>query len=170
MNKLLHILIAVGTITLSSVASANWTASAGYADFQFRGLSMVYGSAGYKYDIADFTFMPELRIGLGASDADNFIGTGIVGLADDLAIDSFISASIRGQYNFNDSFGIFLQPSYSRIEQSAAVNNINLSDTRKEFDTGIGATYSFSENVSVEVRVESAFNYDIASIGLRYSF
>jgi hypothetical protein len=131
MNNILKGLTIAGLVTTSSVASADWTFSGGYANFSEDdsgldiSLGALYASAGYHFESDEFVFMPELRLGVGISD-DNVLGVNV-------EIDSFFAASIRGQYNVTESFGVFLQPSYGRLELTASADGQSFTDDDWEF-------------------------------------
>ena len=168
MNNFLKGLAIAGLVTTSSIASADWSISGGYANFNEDddgldvSLGAIYASAGYHYESGNVMFMPEIRLGVGVSDDDIF---GV-----NVEIDSFFAASIRGQYNVTESFGVFLQPSYARLELTASGNGVSFTDDDWEFGFGGGATFKLSDAASIEAFYETYDGTDVISIGARFAF
>lgn len=169
MKKALKISMTTGLLTLPVLVSAQWSASAGYTDFDRIGFGVAYASAGYQYNFDKFKIMPELRLGIGVSDADISEGRGAL-VPDSYEVDSFLSASVRGQYNVNTSFGIFLQPSYSKLKTTASVDGQEFTVDDWEFNLALGANYNFTENFAIEAIYEPVINDDAISVGFRYTF
>jgi opacity protein-like surface antigen len=167
-NKFFKLTAIASLVCLSSVASAQWTFSGGYANYNEEdsgvdiNLGAIYASAGYEYTSGKMTFMPELRLGVGVAD-DTVFGVNV-------EIDSFVVASIRGQYNVTDSFGVFLQPSYGRSAVSASAGGQSASDNTTEFGFGGGATFKLSETTALEASYESFDGTDVISFGARFTF
>jgi opacity protein-like surface antigen len=156
-----------GLLSLSSLASAEWTVGGGYINLSDDdgidlSLGALYASAGYEYSSGQMTFMPELRLGVGVSD-DTVQGF-------NLEIDTFFAASIRGQYNVTDSFGVFLQPSYARLETTASAGGQSFTDDNWEFGFGGGAAFKLSESASLEAAYESFDGSDVLSVAARFKF
>ena len=114
-------------LTASMSANADWSVSGGFTSFQddidsseSLSLGALHGGLGYTFERGNFTFMPELCVGFGIGD-DSAYGV-------DVEVDNFVIASLRGQYNINDSFGIFVQPSYGRLEVSASGSGASFSN------------------------------------------
>ena len=168
MKTLLKTLTCSILISASMSASAGWNVSGGYSslkeDVEATDITLgaVYGSVGYEYENGSFTFMPELRAGFGVGD-DTVYGI-------DVEVDSLIVASIRAQYNVNDAFGVFLQPSYGRMEATASAGGQSYSDDEWDFGFGGGASFSVNDNTAIEALYESFDDVDVLSIGVRYSF
>jgi hypothetical protein len=168
MNNYLKGLAIAGLLSTSSFASAEWTLSGGYANYMEDdagvdiSVGAIYASAGYSYESGDMTFMPELRIGVGVGD-DNVGGVKV-------EIDTLIIGSIRGQYNVTESFGVFLQPSYGRLEATASANGFSATEDEWDFGFGGGATFKVSESASVEALYESFDGADVLSFGVRVKF
>jgi opacity protein-like surface antigen len=167
-KTLLKITAIAGLLSLSSLATAEWTVGSGYINLSEDdgvvdlSLGAIYASAGYEYSSGQMTFMPELRLGVGVSD-DTIQGVNI-------EVDTFFSASIRGQYNVTDSFGVFLQPSYSRLEVTGSLNGQSFTDDNWEFGFGGGAAFKLSETASLEAAYESVDGSDVLSVAARFKF
>lgn len=166
-KSLLKKVVVVGLLSASHHVFANWSVSGGYANYDEIGFGVAYGTAGYQYTFDNFSVMPDIRSGLGLREADENL-RGVINPANKLEVDNFISASLRGQYNVTDSFGVFLQPSYSRIELTASRNDESVSNDDWEFNVGVGAEFAFTQQLSVEATYESIINDDVISVGLRY--
>lgn len=173
MKKIVNSVIFASLLSMFSIACAQFSASAGYSSYGSTSVGLVYGSAGYQYTHGDFTFMPELRIGFGTG------GLTIPNLVDDvisdftLEIDNVVAVSVRAQYHINDYVGVFLQPSYIRTEQTFSGNDVafNSSGNTSDFDVGIGATLSLSEEISLEAFWNDSTSLgNPISVGVRYSF
>jgi hypothetical protein len=169
MKSTLKSLTIVSLLAASSLASAQgWSFGAGYANYMEDDagiditLGAIYASAGYTYESGNMSFMPEIRLGVGVSD-DSIQGI-------DLEIDSLVIASIRGQYNVTDSFGVFLQPSYGRLEATASANGFSVTEDEWEFGFGGGASFQVSKSASIEALYEAFDEADVLSIAFRMSF
>ena len=155
-------------LSASMTANAGWTVSGGYGSFNQDidttdvTLAAVYASVGYAYESGDVTFMPELRAGVGVED-DMLYGVNV-------ELDNLVVASVRAQYNINDSFGVFIQPSYGRLESTARLGGQSVSDDAWETGLGGGALFSVGANTSIEAVYESFDGTDVLSVGFRYSF
>lgn len=170
MKRLIGTAILASTFMLPNIACADWSISGGYANYDEFGLGVVYGSVAHKYEFEGYSILPEVRLGVGVGDSDLNSLAGFIGDDSKLEIDNFISASVRGQYNLSKAFGIFIQPSYSRLALTVSGSGESASDDDWEFNAGLGATYEFSRNVAIEALYESMFDDDVLSIGIRYTF
>ncbi|WJG10497.1 outer membrane beta-barrel protein [Aliiglaciecola sp. LCG003] len=173
MNKIFKGLAIASLLAASSMASANgWNFGGGYANYMEDGdgadisLGVIYATAGYTYESGSMTFMPSLRLGTGISD-DN---VSIYGVNVNVEIDSLVVASIRGQYNVTEDFGVFLQPSYGRLEATASAGGFSETADDWEFGFGGGATFKVSETTSIEAIYESFDEADVFSAGIRMTF
>lgn len=155
-------------LTLAPLANADWTASGGYIDLRQEGegldisLGAIYASVGYEIKSDSIVIVPELRLGRGITD-DTVLGVNV-------EVDSFFAASIRGQYNVTDSFSVFLQPSYARLEATVSGGGQSITEDDWEFGFGGGASFKMSESFSLEAIYESFDGSDFVSFGARYSF
>lgn len=169
MNSTLKSLTIVGLLAASSFVSAEgWNFGGGYGNYMESdggsdiSLGAIYASAGYTYDSGQMTFMPSLRLGVGLGD-DSVEGVKV-------EIDTLVIASIRGQYNVTDSFGVFLQPSYGRLEATATFNGRTATSDDWEFGFGGGASFKVSDSFSIEAMYEAFDEADVLSIGFRTTF
>jgi hypothetical protein len=156
-------------LTASMSANADWSVSGGFTSFQddidsseSLSLGALHGGLGYTFDRGNFTFIPELRVGFGIGD-DSAYGV-------DVEVDNLVIASLRGQYNVNDSFGIFVQPSYGRLEVSASGSGASFSNDDWETGIGTGASYKLGKNASIEAMYEQFDSADVFSFSFRYTF
>ena len=162
-------LIALALLVVSIPASAQWVAGGGYLNLSDDedgvdiSLGGIYGSIGYIIEgEGAFTFMPELRLGLGVAD-DTVFGI-------DVELDSFLALSLRGQYDFESGLYLFAQPSYARAEFSASSGGITVSEDDWEFGVGGGAGYKFQEDFWGEVAYETYDGTDALTIGFKFLF
>lgn len=158
-------------LAASAMASAQgWNFGGGYANYMEDegidiNLGVIYGAVGYAYESGNMTWMPELRFGTGVSDDTvRFSGVDV-----DVEIDTFIVASLRGQYNVTETFGVFLQPSYGRLDVTASAQGLSLSDNTSEFGFGGGATFKVGDSASIEAIYETFDGSDVLSVGFRIS-
>jgi opacity protein-like surface antigen len=169
MNSTLKSLTIVSLLAASSFVSAEgWNFGGGYANYMEDdagldiSLDVIYASVGYTYDSGKVSFMPELRLGVGVGD-DSIQGVNV-------EIDTLLIASIRGQYNVTESFGVFLQPSYGHLEATVNFNGVSVSEDEWEFGFGGGASFQISESASIEAMYEAFAEADILSVGFRMTF
>lgn len=160
-----------GLFIASSMAGAQgWNFGGGYANYmEDEGidvdLGVIYGSVGYVYESGKMTWMPELRFGTGVSDDT----VRVIGVDVNAEIDSLIVASLRGQYNVTETFGVFLQPSYGRLDVTASAQGISLSDDTSELGFGGGAAFKLGDSASIEAIYETFDGSDVLSLGFRMS-
>lgn len=173
MNNIYKGLAIVGLLTASSLVNANgWNLGGGYAQYMEDAdeadisLGIIYASAGYTYESGSMSYMPELRIGTGVSDDS----VTLYNVNVDVEIDSLVVASIRGQYNVTEDFGIFLQPSYGRLEATASAGGYSASEDEWDFGFGGGASFQITEAASFEAMYESFDGADVISAGVRVTF
>ncbi len=162
-------LIGLAFLIASVPASAQWVAGGGYVnlsdedDFFDVSLGGIYGSLGYLMaQDGGFSFMPELRVGVGISD-DTISGF-------DIELDSFIALSVRGQYDIDSNFYVYAAPSYARVELTASAFGMSASEDDWEFGVGGGFGYKFSEKGWLELSYETYDGTDAFSVGFRGVF
>ena len=171
-NNVVKGIFAAGLLVASSIASAQWTVSGGYANYGEDdagidvSLGAIYASAGYEYTSGNITFMPELRLGVGVR--DDIVR--VFGERIDVEIDTFFAASIRGQYNVTESFGVFLQPTYARVEATASTSSGSVTEDEWELGFGGGASFSVTKDFRIEALYESFDEADVLSLGVRVNF
>lgn len=164
MTPIKKLITVTSLVSISSFALADLRFSGGYTHFDELKQGVVYGGIGYEYKLDKIIIMPEIRLGVGVGDENILIDIGD-GQATEviLEIDNFISASLRGQYNLNDKFGVFFQPSLSILEKSITDDDI-------EFTMGAGVAFKISDKVQFEAIYESIDDNDAVSVGLRFKF
>ncbi len=149
-------------------ANAQWNMSAGYTQLSddSDGLDVTLGAvtvgAGYliENDESQFSWMPEIKIGLGIKD-DSFFGI-------DVEIDRYVALSFRGQYQVNDTIYVYAQPVYANLKISAPDYGESSSEWELGFGGGVG--FQATEALSFEATYESIDGTDVASVGIRYKF
>lgn len=165
-------LLAVTLAATSFVSAANWVGGVSYVNVSSDSdldvsLGGIGGSIGYKFENEkNVTFQPEFRYAIGFSDDDvNDFGTRI-----NIEMDSFISLSVRGQYNFENNAYVFAVPTYSNLEVTAKAGGSSASDDEWEFGFGAGAGYQFNEKTAIELTYESYDDTDVIVAGLKFNF
>lgn len=158
---------------LSNAASAEWVAGVGYANLSDDedgidiSVGTIAGSLGYRFpSTSNFSIMPELRIGFGVNDDTVDFG----GLPFDVEVKSFVALSVRGQYEVNDSFYVYAQPSYANLDIEVSALGMSASDDDDEFGFGAGLGLHFNDHVSGEAAYEYFDGTDVFSIGIKYAF
>ncbi len=164
-----RILVLLALFAVSVPASAQWVAGGGYINLSDEDdgidvdLGAVYGSIGYLIEgEGNFSFLPEIRLGIGISD-DTVFGV-------DVELDSFFALSLRGQYDFDSGLYLFANPSYARAEFTASSGGFSASEDDWEFGIGAGAGYRFQDNFWGEVGYETYDGTDVLAIGFKYAF
>ncbi len=164
-----RLLTAMAFLAFSIPASAQWVAGGGYVNLSDDDdgidvdVGAIYGSLGYLIEgEGNFSFLPEIRLGIGISD-DTVFGV-------DVELDSFFALSVRGQYDFDSGLYLFAAPSYARAEFTASSGGISASEDDWEFGIGGGAGYRFQDNFWGEVGYETYDGTDALSIGFKYAF
>ena len=168
MRNKLKALVAVSILALSSSASASWTAGGGYTKISDSedgidiNLGVAFASVGYEFVSTNIIIMPELRLGVGVSE-DKVFGVNV-------EVDSFIAGSVRGKLIVSDSVGVFLQPTYTRLELTASAMGQSESADDWELGFGGGASYKLSDSASIEAIYEVIDGTDFISFGYRSHF
>jgi hypothetical protein len=163
-------LFSLSLLVLPLTASANWLVGAGYANLSAEddgddlSLGAIYGSVAYEFPQADsqFSIMPELRVGTGVS--DDHIDSITV------EVNSFITLSVRGQYNYDNGVYLYVMPSYANLDSKASIQGRSISDDEWELGFGGGVGKKLNTNISVEVSFESYDDTDAFTVGFKYAF
>lgn len=152
-------------------SAANWVGSVGFINVSDADISLTgyAGSLGYKLNSDEYLhIVPEVRLGVG-------IFTDSVDIYDvdvEIDMDTFAAFSLRGQYDFNDSFYIFAAPSYANlaITASASANGVSYSETTDSWEFGIGGGAGFILNdlVSFELNFEQFDGSDVMTFSARF--
>ncbi len=157
--------IAILVLFCSLPASAQWVAGGGYAHLSDSDITLggIYGSVGYLVHEHDgLTIMPEIRLGFGV-DPDTVSGI-------DVELDRFFAISIRGAVALNESFYVYVAPSYAHVDLTASSFIFTVSEDDWEFGFGGGVGYQISDALAGELSWESFDGTDVIGLGLRYSF
>lgn len=161
------------TLAATSFSSlANWTGgvsyinisdNVGYSDIS---LGVVAGSLGYEFNTSEkFSLVPELRIGLGIKD-DEF--DWIVDV--DVEVERFVSFSVRGQYDFNNTWYAYAAPSYTNLELKASLDDYFDSADESEFGFSAGFGINLTETTAIEVTFEDFDGTNLVGAGLKFAF
>ncbi|MFT5605684.1 MAG: opacity protein-like surface antigen [Paracoccaceae bacterium] len=176
----LGMLLASSSLTVMAVEnelSSDWFGGINYinlsADDESDDFSLggVVGSLGYKFKSGgDFYLIPEVRVGVGASDGSYSIGEVNV----DVKLDRFLALSLRGQFELDNGVYLFAAPTYMNTELTitAKVRGQKFEETgsTSEFGVGGGAGYNFTKTVSAEVTYELFDDVDVVGLGLNFHF
>ncbi|MBA6342946.1 outer membrane beta-barrel protein [Colwellia sp. MB02u-10] len=162
-------LIALSLLVLPLTASANWSAGAGYADLSLEKLSLgaIYGAVAYEFieEGSKFSLIPELRLGAGISDDKSH--------SIKVEVERFTALSVRGQYNYDNGFYVYVMPSYANLDLKASFRGASVSDDEWEFGFGAGVGKKLNEKVSVEAsfeRYDTDTDTDVITVGFKYAF
>ncbi len=170
MKKCLVIALFAAT---SFSATAHWDAGIKYLNIRSDdspsiSLNAVEGSIGYHYELSpNFSLIPELRyaIGIGSDDV-RYLGS-----SSKFKLDGFFAISPRVQYDFDNRFYAFVQPTYSNIRTEVTFDDsTKASGDEWSCGGGVGAGYRFTEVVSGDVSYEWIDNVDVITLGLRFDF
>ena len=107
-------LIVLSLLVLPLTASANWSAGAGYKNLSLDGdgidlsLGAIYGAVAYEFveEGSKFSLVPELHLGTGISDDK----VKMLGAKIKLEVERFTVLSVRGQYNYDNGFYVYMMP------------------------------------------------------------
>ncbi|WP_191321822.1 outer membrane beta-barrel protein [Colwellia sp. C1TZA3] len=159
-------LIVLSLLVLPLTASANGSAGAGYVNLSLENLSLgaIYGAVAYEFVAEDsqFSLVPELRLGTGISDDK----TGSI----KVEVERFMAFSVRGQYNYNNGFYVYVMPSYANLDLKASFRGTSASDDEWEFGFGAGVGKKLNEKISVEASFENHDGTDVITVGFKYAF
>lgn len=154
---------------LPLAANAQWVGGVGYYNISDEegsidvSLGVIVGSIGYEFKTeGDFTFMPELRLGVGIGD-DTVLGV-------DVELDSLYALSFRGQFDFESGMYLFAAPAYANIKVTAAAGGFSASEDDGEFGVGGGIGFNFSERTRGEISYETYDGTDVFGIAWKMLF
>jgi len=158
-------------------SSGNWVGGISYANLSDEedgldiSLGALVGSLGYKIDSGSgFHFIPEVRVGVGITD-DTVTAFGV---NVDVELDSFLTLSVKGQYELENGIYLFAAPIYANAEFTASASqggqSASATEDSWEFGLGVGAGYSFNSSTSLEASYEQFDGTDVLSIGLKFDF
>lgn len=159
--------VALFACMMSAQASAQWVAGGGYINLSEDDLDVsvggVFASLGYQIDAeGNFTFIPELRIGVGVSDDT------VEGITVELS--TFFALSMRGQYEFDSGLYLYAAPSFAQAEFDFSGFLGSGSEDESEAGIGGGVGYKFSETAWGELSYEAFDGIDALSIGFKVAF
>lgn len=176
-RKTLSIVLACSLLIASHSATSAVSLSLGYSDFSTDtegfdiSLSAMTLGVGYELQTNSerFTLMPEFKIGVGVSDdTAELFGDDV--FPADVEVRRYLALSIRGNYALSDSAYVFIQPAYANLDVEVSAFGTRSNDDEWEFGFGIGAGFSPSEAISLEVSYESFDDTDVLSGLIRYRF
>ncbi len=150
-------------------ANAEWVAGAGFYNLSDDeggvdiSLNAVTGSIGYRIenDNSNFSFMPELRAGIGIGD-DTVFGV-------DVELDRVLVFSLRGQFDFENGAYFFAAPAYANIEVKASAAGFSVSEDDSQAGIGAGVGFRFNERNFAEVSYETYDGTDVIGIAWKIS-
>lgn len=161
------------TLAATSFSSlANWTGGVSYinisddAGWSDISLGVIAGSVGYEFNTSEkFSVVPEFRLGLGIKDDT------IDWIVDvDVEVKRFVSLSVRGQYDFNNTWYAYAAPSYSNLDLKASRDGFSASDDEWEFGYNAGFGINLSDTTAIEVTFEDFDGTDLVGAGLKFAF
>ena len=166
-------IIAIIFTLFAAPALANWTMGVAYSNLSFSddpddlSFNVATLNIGYVYrgEGSQFSFMPEIKVGTGVG--DETIRTSGVDVK--LEIDRAIAFTVRGSYDVNDYFTVFLQPSYTNVELTGSLQGISASEDTTEFGVGGGVSFNFGAS-SLEFIYEDIDDVSVVTAGYRYHF
>jgi hypothetical protein len=178
MNKTSVFVSLMATALFTTAASADerdggWVAGMGYTAFSESednvdiSVDTIWGSLGYQIKATDnFYVTPEVKIGKGIG-SDTFIsGSTTI----DVELDSYLAASVRGEYDFQNGAYLFVAPTYAKGEFNVNFGSDFAESSSWEFGAGIGAGYNFSAGKNIEVAYESFDGTDMISLAVKFYF
>ena len=178
MRKILAITSLLAAPLLPGIAAADedtnrWVAGVGYTTFSESeddidiSVGAVWGSLGYQIKVSErFRVTPEVRVGKGISgDTIDLLGSPV-----DVELDSFLAASLRGEYDFQNGAYAFVAPTYAKGEFNVNVGSDFAEGNAWEIGGGFGAGYYFSEDKKVELAYESFDGTNMISLSLKFDF
>ena len=167
-------IIALTLLSLSLTASAEGEVGAGFGslsksfDDNDISFNLIYISVAYNLENSEgnYFIMPEVRVYRGmneesvyAYDKDTIV-----------ELNTFISISIRAQYDFSNGAYAYVRPSFSNF--TGKLDYSGLRDPGKIWELGIGAGlgYNINKNISLEASFEKYDDTDLLSVGFKYAF
>lgn len=166
-------LLAASLMIASVTAQADWVGGVSYSRVSDddAGISVdlgtIGGTLGYVVNPgSDFLFIPEFRVGFGVSDDSMVIATVPV----EAKIKTYYGATLRGQFQANDSVYLYVAPSYINYDLEVTAGGITASADDWEFGIGAGVGVKFMDNIGAELSYESVDSADVISLGLRFTF
>lgn len=170
---LLFVPLSLTATASDSQSTNNWVGGVGfinlsddYGDLSIS-LNGIVGSLGYKIESGDnFSLIPEVRISFGVgSDSVSYFG-----YKADVELDSFLTLSMRGQYQLDNGVYLFAAPSYANAKVTASIGDYSETDDEWEFGVGGGIGYNFGATTSAELSYEQYDGTDALTLGLKFDF
>jgi opacity protein-like surface antigen len=176
-NNLSSILLACTLGLVSNSVYANTSLTIGYSGLSTKveafdtSLSVV--TLGFAYEVdtmsESFTLMPELLIGKGVkNDTAEIFGFDVI--AADVSIERYLVLSLRGNYTVSDNVYLFAQPAYANLKVGVSNFGESSSDSEWSFGYGVGAGFSPTDNVSLELAFAKFDETDAITGAFRYRF
>jgi hypothetical protein len=178
MNKSVMLASLIATSAFTTVALADeheggWVAGMGYTSFSESednvdiSVNAIWGSLGYRVEATDnFYITPEVKIGMGIG-SDTIV---VESTSVDVELDSYLAASLRAEYDFQNGAYLFVAPTYAKGDFNVNVGSNFAESSSWEFGAGIGAGYNFSADKKVEVAYESFDGTDMISLAVKFDF
>lgn len=178
MNKSVMLASLIATSVFTTVALADeheggWVAGMGYTSFSESednvdiSVNAIWGSLGYRVEATDnFYLTPEVKIGMGIG-SDTIV---VESTSVDVELDSYLAASLRAEYDFQNGAYLFVAPTYAKGDFNVNVGSNFAESSSWEFGAGIGAGYNFSADKKVEVAYESFDGTDMISLAVKFDF
>ena len=130
-------------------------------------VNAIWGSLGYRVEATDnFYLTPEVKIGMGIG-SDTIV---VESTSVDVELDSYLAASLRAEYDFQNGAYLFVAPTYAKGDFNGNVGSNFAESSSWEFGAGIGAGYNFNADKKIEVAYESFDGKDMISLAVKFDF
>jgi len=166
--------IALALLSLSLTASAEGEVGAGFGslsksfDDNDISFNLIYISVAYNLENSEenYFIMPEVRVykGLNEESVYAYNKDTIVEL------DTFVSISIRAQYDFSNGAYAYVRPSFSNFKGKLDYSGLRDPGKIWELGVGTGLGYNLNKNISFETSYERYEDTDLFSAGFKYTF
>lgn len=176
MNK--YVLAGLLLSTTATVASANDVYSSsnqigglGYMNVSDDSgpevnIDVLVGSIASRHNVSQsFSFVPELRLGVGISDDTVTVESGE---RVEMELEYLLALSLKAQLDVTESLYVFLNPTYAYSSLKSSSETYRASGTNSEFGIGTGAGFEFGNGVAVELSIDKFSDARIASVGLKF--
>ncbi|WP_395338262.1 outer membrane beta-barrel protein [Ningiella sp. W23] len=153
-----------------NTAMAQWTVAGGYTNISEDetgldlSLSMASVGVGYTFETesGSWSFMPELRAGVGIGD-DTVRDVSV-------EVNRFLAVSLRANAHLSDTITLFAQPSYANLDLEASAFRQSFSESDTSFGIGAGINAQVSETLSIEAMYENFDDTDFIGASIRVTY